>query len=120
MKVFNLIIGTLSQADIISGHFHGAYILRTLSSSEFNYERAKRHLVNLDLGALGSQMMNFNTVAEEEADGVADDPTHIRAQGRLMRLATWANLDSRLSVSYYSSLYLTLSDHHRLVVLERS
>lgn len=119
MKVFNLIVGVPSQANIIPGHFHGAYILRTLSSSEFNYERAKRHLMNLGLGALGSPMMHFNTVAEEETDGVADDPTHIRAQGRLMRLATWVNLDSRFSVSYYSSRYLTLSDLNRLVVLER-
>lgn len=76
--------------------------------------------MNLDLGGLDSQMMHFNTVAEDKTDGVGADQPHIRARGRLMRLATWINLDSRLSVSYYSPPCWAISDHDRLVALEPS
>lgn len=90
-----------------------------MGSSEFNYESAKRHLTNLDLEALGSRTMHFNTVAEEEADGGAGNQSHGGGHGRLMRLATWINLDSRFSVSAFVPLVLIISDRGRLVALER-
>lgn len=90
----------------IQGGFWNAYILRTLSSSEFNYESAKGHLMNLDLGALGTRTMQFSTVTEEEA---VDLEVHQHkpeyGQARLMCLATWINLESRISVSPYVLLY---------------
>lgn len=102
------------------GDFRGAYILRTLGSSEFKYETAKRHLLNLNLDSLGSRTMHFNTVAEEEADGGAGDQAHAQGHGRLMRLATWINLDSRISVSSNDSHVLTVSDRDRSAVPEQS
>jgi len=79
-----------------SGGIHGAYILRTLGSVEFNYENAKSHLLNLDLSSLHRRTMHFNTAAGDEAEGgvVMNDDRH----ARLMQLATWINLDSRFSV----------------------
>lgn len=41
--------------------------------------------------------MQFNTVAGNGAEGDAD--IYCQIQGKLMRLATWIDLDSRLSVS---------------------
>ncbi|KAF3764856.1 hypothetical protein M406DRAFT_259223 [Cryphonectria parasitica EP155] len=78
--------------------FRGAYILRTLGSSKFNYESAKSHLMNLDLDALGSRTMHFNTVAEEEADSAVGGQSGSHGHARLLRLATFVNLDSRFSV----------------------
>lgn len=83
----------------LAGNFRGSYILRTLGASEFNYDRAKGHLMNLNLDGLGSRTMHFNTVAEENVTDGIDQRTDGHGQGKLMRLATWVNLDSRLSVS---------------------
>lgn len=104
----------------VPGDFHGAYVLRTLGSSEFNYESAKKHLMNLNFDALGSRTMYFNTVAEEEVNVEAGDHTNNHGRGRLMRLATWVNLDSHFSVSFYDSACCASSLAHafRLDVLE--
>lgn len=75
--------------------------------------------MNLNLDALGSQTMHFNTVAEEETDDGTGEQLHGGEQGRLMRLATWINLDSQISVSIFIPFSLTGSDRGRLVVLER-
>ncbi|KAK7737430.1 hypothetical protein SLS53_006503 [Cytospora paraplurivora] len=77
------------------GSIRGAHILRTLSSVEFNYESAKSHLMNLDIDSLSPQTMHFNTVAGDEVEGAAD--VNGPRQGKLMRLATWIDLDSRIS-----------------------
>lgn len=55
--------------------------------------------MKLNFDALGPQTMHFNTVAEEEVDRGAEDETNSHGRGRLMRLATWIDLDSRFSVS---------------------
>lgn len=88
-----------ARLTFFSGVFRGAYVLRTLGSSEFSYERAEKQLVKLNFDALGPQTMHFNTVAEEEIDRGADDDTNNHGRGRLMQLATWIDLDSRFSVS---------------------
>ncbi|KAJ4394254.1 hypothetical protein N0V93_003471 [Gnomoniopsis smithogilvyi] len=67
------------------GDFHGAYILRTLGSSAFNYDSAKKHLMNLEFEALGSHTMHFNTVAEE-AEGGIEDQTNSCGQDALASL----------------------------------
>ncbi|KAJ0121776.1 hypothetical protein J7T55_008943 [Diaporthe amygdali] len=77
------------------GGIHGAYILRTLGSAEFNYESAKSHLINLDLDSLRPRTMHFNTVAGDEVEGGAEMGDERNA--RLMQLATWINLGSRFS-----------------------
>lgn len=55
--------------------------------------------MNLNFDALGSRTMHFSTVAEEEVDGGDGSQINNQGRGRLMRLATWVNLDSRFSVS---------------------
>lgn len=74
--------------------------------------------MNLNLDALGSRTMHFNTVAEE-TDGGAGDQSHGGGRGTLMRLATLINLDSRFSVSPYALLVLAASDLGRSVVQVR-
>lgn len=109
-----------ARLTFLPGIFRGAYVLRTLGSSEFNYDRAEKQLMKLNFDALGPQTMHFNTVAEEENDLGAEDETRNYARGRLMRLATWIDLDSRFSVSlrhlHYASSWLIC---HRSVVLEQ-
>ncbi|KUI66380.1 hypothetical protein VM1G_02032 [Cytospora mali] len=78
------------------GGIRGAYILRTLGSLEFNYESATSHLMNLNIDSLSPPTMHFNTVAEGEAEGHANIDG--QRQGKLMRLATWIDLDSRFSI----------------------
>lgn len=66
--------------------------------------------MNLDLNVLGSRTIHFNTVADVEDEGAADAGSHTGRQGRMMRLATLLNLDSRLSVRLIS-YFLTGSTH---------
>lgn len=105
---------------LCTGGIHGAYILRTLGSVEFNYENAKSHLINLDLDSLRRRTMHFNTVAGDEAEGGVDmnDGRH----AKLLQLATWINLDCRFSVSsisIHSDLMASLT-RHRWAVPEQS
>lgn len=56
--------------------------------------------MNLDIDTLGTRTMQFSTVAEEEtADLEAHQQSSAYGQERLMRLATWINLESHISVS---------------------
>lgn len=55
--------------------------------------------MSLDLDALGSCTVRFTTVVEEEEDVGAGDQSYAQGHARLMRLATWIDLDSRISVS---------------------
>lgn len=57
--------------------------------------------MNLNIDSLGTQTMHFNTVAEEEVEAAAD--VNGQRQGKLMRLATLVDLDSRISVSFVLS-----------------
>lgn len=105
---------------LCTGGIHGAYILRTLGSVEFNYENAKSHLINLDLDSLRRRTMHFNTVAGDEAESRVDmtDGRH----AKLLQLATWINLDCRFSVSsisIHSDLMVSLT-RQRWAVPEQS
>lgn len=88
---------SLTRLTNLPGGIRGAYILRTVGSLEFSYESAKSHLLSLNLDSLSPQTMHFNTVSGSEADGERDMDG--QRQGKLMRLATWIDLDSRFSVS---------------------
>lgn len=56
--------------------------------------------MNLNIDSLGTQTMHFNTVAED-VEAAAD--VNGQRQGKLMRLATLVDLDSRISVSFILS-----------------
>lgn len=56
--------------------------------------------MNLNIDSLGPQTMHFNTVAED-VEAAAD--VNGQRQGKLMRLATLVDLDSRISVSFVLS-----------------
>ncbi len=75
--------------------FPGAYILRNLNSTDFRYETGKNKLADLYLGMDGPQSMLYSTVVD---DTVLEDQSRGSRQGQLMRLATFVNLDSQLSV----------------------
>ena len=86
---------------MIVGEVRGAWVLRSLGSSEFSYDSAVRQLLNLNFEFLGAQTMQFNTVAEDELDDVQTGDVRVgQKQNKLMRLATLINLDSRLSVCF--------------------
>lgn len=78
------------------GGIRGAYILRTVGSVEFSYESAKSQLLALNFDSLRPQTMHFNTVTGNEAEAEVDMAG--QRQGKLMRLATWIDLDSRFSI----------------------
>jgi DNA mismatch repair protein MSH5 len=91
---------------MIIGLVSGAYILRTISSSEFRYETAREQLLNLKPDHLHSQTVQFHTVVEDEAvDDLDGDATGGQKQSRLMRLSTLINLDSTVSVGFRSMIY---------------
>lgn len=78
----------------------GSYVLDSRPASEFYYEGAKNKLVNLDLDAQHESGMTFTTPGDDFV-GPHDqaDSSGVGRQGRLMRLAGWIDLESRLSVS---------------------
>ena len=78
----------------------GSYILDSRPSSDFNYEAAKNKIVNLELVADENPNIIFNTPGDElVGDGYADQGG-VGRQGKLMRLAGWIDLDSRLTVNF--------------------
>lgn len=103
-----------------SGGIRGAYILRTVGSVEFSYENAKSHLLNINFDSLSTQTMRFITVSGNEAEGEVDMAG--QRQGKLMRLATWIDLDSRFSVSLaiLSELFVSSLIEDRLAAPEQS
>ncbi|KAG0649696.1 hypothetical protein D0Z07_3763 [Hyphodiscus hymeniophilus] len=72
----------------------GSYILNAQPSGEFNYEAAKTKLVDLKMGADNAS----NTMFTTPEDNLIGEQQGMGRQGRLMRLAGWIDLDSRLTV----------------------
>ncbi|KAI2621077.1 muts domain V-domain-containing protein [Hypoxylon sp. NC1633] len=82
------------------GDLQSAYILRSLNSTDFRYDSGKEKLLGLDLETPGRQSILYTSVV----DDTVNDNGEIEAQensrqGRLMRLATSINLDSRLTIA---------------------
>lgn len=78
--------------DDISG-----YVLDSRPSSEFLYDAARNKLINLELRGSEMPSMAFTT----PGDDLLLDPQARHAtgqQGKLMRLARWIDLDSKLTV----------------------
>jgi DNA mismatch repair protein MSH5 len=70
-------------------------------ASEFSYEGAKNRLVSkLDLTIDDAPKIAFTTPGDEFGGGsYAPGTDGLGRQGRLMRLAGWIDLDSKLTVS---------------------
>lgn len=80
-----------------------AYILRNLNSADFRYDVGKGKLLALNLETPGRQSVLFTSVVDDIMDEADDIGGHESSrQGRLMRLGTSINLDSRLTVRYYN------------------
>ncbi|OTB16046.1 hypothetical protein K445DRAFT_351925 [Daldinia sp. EC12] len=76
-----------------------AYILRNLNSADFRYEAGKGKLLALNLETPGPQSVLFTSVVDDIVDEADNNIGHESSrQGRLMRLGTSINLDSRLTI----------------------
>ncbi|RAL65195.1 hypothetical protein DID88_001301 [Monilinia fructigena] len=74
----------------------GSYVLDSRPAAEFYYEAAKNKLASLEIeGARGASMI-LATPGDRKCDQAELSGTG--RQGRLMRLAGWIDLDSRLSI----------------------
>jgi len=71
------------------------YLLEVRPSPEFSYEGAKNKLVNLNLSSNGGPDIHFIV----PGDVLADDDGGARHQEHLLRLATWIDIESCLTVS---------------------
>lgn len=81
----------------------GSYILDSRPSSEFNYENAKNKLVNLELSVDETPNIIFTTPGDDLTGKAGEGQIALAGlgrQGRLMRLAGWIDLESRLTVRY--------------------
>ncbi|KAI1115243.1 muts domain V-domain-containing protein [Nemania sp. NC0429] len=76
----------------------GAYILRNLNSVDFRYETGTNKLLELCLGMDGPQSMLYTTVVDDVVPEIADHHSRGSRQGQLMRLATFVNLNSHLTI----------------------
>jgi DNA mismatch repair protein MSH5 len=74
------------------------YVLDSRPSSEFHYEAAKNKLVNLQLDDNETPRIIFTTPGDDLMGDAQADQVCTGRQGRLMRLAGWIDLDSKLSV----------------------
>ncbi|KAI1130465.1 muts domain V-domain-containing protein [Nemania abortiva] len=80
------------------GDLPAAYILRNLNSADFRYETGKNKLLDLHLGIDGPQSMLYTTVVDDSVLEADNDHSRGSRQGQLMRLATFVNLDSQLTI----------------------
>lgn len=83
-----------STVDEQDNRFALSYLLEVRPSSEFGYEGAKSKLVNLDLESETGPGIHFIV----PGDILADDDGGARRQEHLLRLASWVDIESRLTV----------------------
>ncbi len=80
----------------------GSYVLDSRPSAEFQIEAAKNKLINLDIVSEYGPEIVFATPGDglisDSAYGQVDTDSGVGRQGKLMRLAGWMDLDSRLTV----------------------
>ena len=72
-----------------------SYLLEIRPSPEFSYEGAKNKLVNLNLSSNNGPNIHFVV----PGDVLADDDGGARRQEHLLRLASWIDIESCLTVS---------------------
>ncbi|KAI0012933.1 muts domain V-domain-containing protein [Xylariaceae sp. FL0662B] len=93
------------------GDLQGAYVLRDLNSTDFRYDAGRDKLLGLDLEMSGRQSMLYTSVVDDTIDETDDHSGQGGSrQGRLIRLGTSINLDSRLTIGCAGAL---LSDIQR-------
>jgi hypothetical protein len=88
---------------LFSDDWQGAYILRTLLTSQYSYDTAKEKLLSLPIGAPGRETMRFASAADEQMEYGDDCQNSI--QGSLMRLGATINLESKITVRSTSHSY---------------
>jgi DNA mismatch repair protein MSH5 len=80
----------------------GCYVLDSRPSGEFQFEAAKNKLINLDIALEHGPEIVFTTPGDDlindGAFGQGHNDCGVGRQGKLMRLAGWMDLDSRLAV----------------------
>jgi DNA mismatch repair protein MSH5 len=80
----------------------GLYVLDSRPSAEFNFESAKNKLANLDIALDYNSRMALQTPGDalEDQFNLGQDPSELGEGtfGKLMRLACWIDLDSRLTI----------------------
>ena len=70
------------------------YLLEIRPSPEFNHESAKSKLINLNLEAENGPRIQFVI----PGDILAEEDGGVRRQEHLLRLASWIDIESRLTV----------------------
>ena len=81
--------------------FRLPYLLEVRPPSEFYYDAAKGKLVNLRLGDENGTRVNFNIPGELAAVDHLNEESTVGQQGKLLRLAGWINMESRVTVKSY-------------------
>ena len=80
----------------------GSYFLDSRPSAEFQFEAAKNKLINLDMASEHGPEIVFRTPEDDLISGGAysqgRNDSVVGRQGKLIRLAGWMDLDSRLTV----------------------
>ena len=100
------------------------FVLELRPGNDFSYESGKAKLANLRLGEQDGTRVSFVLPGNIEsglhhADDF-DDGDVSRQQTRLMRLAGWVSVESRVTVSSLSCIICTmLNVHMRSAVLEQ-
>jgi hypothetical protein len=94
----------IAFANSLVDDVHGSYILNAIASAEFIYETAKRRLIDLDLDISAATNMTLLTPAVDlRQTGLQWEGTTDR-QGQLMRLGSYINMDSIISVGFHHPL----------------
>ena len=78
---------------------YGAYVLIARQSFDFNFERARNKLIDLDICDGHGPEVVLNAPGEVPAGYDPDDDIGITGRKcKLLRLAQWINLESRITV----------------------
>jgi DNA mismatch repair protein MSH5 len=87
----------------------GSYVLDSRPSAEFQFEAAKNKLINLDIASEHGPEIVFATPSDDLISngvyGQGHNDSGVGRQGKLMRLAGWMDLDSRLTVRGLTPFY---------------
>ena len=91
----------------------GSYVLNAQPSSDFSYEGAMNKLANLELSADEGSNIIFTTPGDELATDPYGNGDYglTGRQGRLLRLAGWIDLDSKLTVCFGAFIYISANHY---------
>ena len=92
----------------------GSYMLKLLAHADFAYATAQNRLTALEIITNGDTQTTFNT-PDDQPD--TNNPGGLGRRGRIMRLASWIDFDSRLTVGYSTARTTNAYIKSRLAVL---